>query len=329
MSGFTQRSCLVAAIMLATSMAVEMRVHALSQSGQAKPQSPPADRPPEKPSQQTPEKASPPSGEKPRQDPGKKPEPRPEPKPEPKPEPRPEQRPVATPPVPPAKPTEGGKSLDELLGIPTSGKTGDTPATADGQGGAKPDEDPAARAARERLQRGLDEKELDSLLHQALSGMQTSAEQLADRTETGLTTQRVQADVVAKLDQLIEEAKRRSKNSQSKSSSGSSSSQSGQKQQQGNAQKQGEQDGNKPGESKTRIGSQRSKSGDGNREGEGPAPVDPDKDQAAMDESQAEWGALPERVRDLIRQGSRDRIASLYQRLTQEYYRRMAEDASR
>ena len=250
--------------------------------------------------------------------------------PSPTPAQSPAQKPETVPPPPPTKPAESGKSLDDLLGIPSSKRPGDKPASPGDNGAAKPDDDPAAREAKERLQRGLDEKELDSLLHQALAGMRTSAEQLADRTETGLATQRVQADVVAKLDQLIEEAKRRSKNSQSKSSSGSSGSQSGQKQQQpGSAQKQGEQDGNKPGESKTRTGSQKNKAGEGNREGDGPAPVDPDKDQAAMDESQAEWGALPERVRDLIRQGSRDRIASLYQRLTQEYYRRMAEDASR
>jgi hypothetical protein len=248
--------------------------------------------------------------------------------------------PPATPPTTPAKPgtppatppdDAGGKSLDELLGLPPTGTDG---ASKPKEGDAAPaGDDPAAQKAKERLQRGLDEKELDSLLKQALAGMRTSADQLSERTDTGLSTQRVQADVVAKLDQLIEEAKRRSKSGQ-RSASGSSSgskadSKQSQKGNQSGSPKPGEQDGNKPGESKSRDGSQRQRGGDGNREGEGPAPVDPEQDQAAMDESQAEWGALPERVRDLIRQGSRDRIASLYQRLTQEYYRRMAEDASR
>jgi len=48
-----------------------------------------------------------------------------------------------------------------------------------------------------------------------------------------------------------------------------------------------------------------------------------------LEESGAEWGRLPQRVRDLIRQGSRDRVSSVYRRLTEEYYRRMAEDAAR
>lgn len=226
----------------------------------------------------------------------------------------------ATPPKPAADPP---KSLDDLLGLPSAAPT----KPADGTGAA-PADDPARRQAQERLDRGLTEKELDSLLQQALAGMKLSAEQLGERTDTGLSTQRVQQDVVAKLDQLIEEAKRRCKNGSPGSSGSSSSGQSGQQQQKQGAQKQGDAQGAAPGESKSRDG-KRSTKGDGTNEGEAPAPIDPDADQAALDETQAEWGALPDRVRDLIRQGSRDRIASLYQRLTQEYYRRMAEDASR
>jgi hypothetical protein len=217
--------------------------------------------------------------------------------------------PAATPP----------KSLDDLLGIPKSEAKPAQPATGD---------DPSTKESRERLARGLTEQELDSLLKQALSGMRMSAAQLAERTDTGLDTQRVQADVVAKLDQLIEEAKRRSKggspSSGSSSSSGDPSKGSGQRQ-----PGEGDPSGAKPGESQTRDG-QRGDAKSGENDGqEPPEGVDPNAEQAALDETQAEWGALPERVRDLIRQGSRDRVASLYQRLTQEYYRRMAEDASR
>ncbi len=232
-----------------------------------------------------------------------------------------------TPPAP-AKPTTPpppeGKSLDDLLGLP-SGKT-------NAKNEAKPIDDPTMTQAKDRLERQLDEKELDSLLQQALAGMRTSADQLGSKTDTGATTQRVQADVVAKLDLLIEEAKKRCKGGQCKSGgegSGSSKSQS-QKQSQANAQKPGEQPGEKkPGESKTKGDSKQAKGGNGQRAGDGPEPVDPNEQQAMLDESQAEWGMLPARVRDLIRQGSRDRIAALYQRLTEEYYRRMAEDASR
>ena len=248
-------------------------------------------------------------------------------------------------PIGESKPS-GGKSLDELLGLPGSkpaadgtsksgGANGGTNGT--GTGATRPAgkedtdgtaSDPALAEAKRCLERGLNEAELDSLLRQALAGMESSATRLGESTDTGLATQRVQEDVVAKLDQLIQEAKRRSKSGQSSSSGSSSGSSSSQAMKQASGAKPGEKGDQKPGESKTRSGSQRAR-GDGNKEGEGPAPIDPSENQAELDESQAEWGALPDRVRDLIRQGSRDRIASIYQRLTQEYYRRMAEDASR
>jgi vacuolar-type H+-ATPase subunit E/Vma4 len=36
-----------------------------------------------------------------------------------------------------------------------------------------------------------------------------------------------------------------------------------------------------------------------------------------------------ERVRELVLQGRRDRVSTIYERLTREYYRRLAEEASR
>jgi hypothetical protein len=243
-------------------------------------------------------------------------------------------KPAATPPGGASDPAAGGdrtpKSLDELLGIggtkPPAGGAGPAPA-----GGAPSTIDPAAKAAAERLDRQLSEEELDSLLKQALAGMRSSAEQLGQRTDTGLATQRVQQDVVAKLDILIEEAKRRCKQgSPSSCSSSSSSSQEGQKKK-GDGSKPGERQAQqpKPGESKTRAGKPTGKPSEGQQAGDGPPREDGAAEQALLEGEGGEWGMLPERVREMIRQGSRDRIAALYQRLTEEYYRRMAEDASR
>lgn len=47
---------------------------------------------------------------------------------------------------------------------------------------------------------------------------------------------------------------------------------------------------------------------------------------AQFDESRVEWGQLPPRVRDAVRQGVRDPMSAAYRRLTQEYYRRLAEE---
>jgi hypothetical protein len=169
-------------------------------------------------------------------------------------------------------------------------------------------------------------------MRQALGGMRVSADRLANDTDPGLGTQRVQQDVIAKLDTLIEEAKKRCKGGQCNSSGSCNNPSESQKQQQGKkpGEKEGTKAAQKPGESKTRkdTGKTASASAAAAAGAEPPA-VDPTDEVKLLDESQTEWGKLPERVRDLIRQGSRDRIASIYQRLTEEYYRRMAEDASR
>ena len=41
----------------------------------------------------------------------------------------------------------------------------------------------------------------------------------------------------------------------------------------------------------------------------------------------ADWGALPERTRDALLEGLSDSFSSLYRRLTEAYYRRLAEPA--
>jgi len=219
-----------------------------------------------------------------------------------------------TPPTPPASPPAdtspsprptpaGDRSLDALLGLE------EEPAPTDG--GA------ATREATRRVERKLDEKEIEGVLKQALEFMRYSAERLGTHRDTGIDTQRAQREAIERLDILIEQAKRR-RPSPSPSSSSSRSSQPneptpGQPQPQpaGGAEESGRRDGT-----------------DGQAT-DGPPPEDPTGVDRMLEESGAEWGRLPERVRDLIRQGSRDRMSSLYRRLTEEYYRRIAEDASR
>jgi hypothetical protein len=42
----------------------------------------------------------------------------------------------------------------------------------------------------------------------------------------------------------------------------------------------------------------------------------------------SEWGSLPQRVRDMLLQGRNEKFSSLYEKLTGEYYRRLAEGDS-
>ena len=48
--------------------------------------------------------------------------------------------------------------------------------------------------------------------------------------------------------------------------------------------------------------------------------------ESEIDESRTEWGHLPKRIREIMSQSRRDRISALYQKATEAYYRRMAEE---
>ena len=209
----------------------------------------------------------------------------------------------ATPPANP-KPPEGG-SLDDLLGI--EGQT-------EGDSGG---DSAAVEQAKKRLDRKLDEKELEGVLKQALDYMKFSSERIASHRDVGIDVQRAQQEAIDRLDILIEQAKKRRKSSSSSSSSSSQSRPQGQDQSQGSPQP-----------SQPTDGSQRQDGTDGQAT-EPPPPEDGSAADRLLEESGEEWGRLPQRVRDLIRQGSRDRISTVYRRLTEEYYRRMAEDAAR
>jgi transcription initiation factor TFIID subunit TAF12 len=124
-----------------------------------------------------------------------------------------------------------------------------------------------------------------------------------------LVTQRLQEDVIKRLDILIEAAKQQQQQ-RSRSRSSSSSSQQHQQQQQQR--------------------SQANRAGDGQNRGEVNPPSRQDgalrPPSAALN---ATWGALPERVREALRQGQSSGFSSIYRSLTEAYYRRLAEEAGR
>ena len=218
--------------------------------------------------------------------------------------PKPEPSPPPTGSEPPAspKPPEGG-SLDDLLGIE----------------GEKQGDAAAIEQAKKRIEQKLDEKELESVLKQALDYMRFSSDRISAHRDVGIDVQRAQQEAIDRLDILIDQAKKRRKSQSNSSSSSGQSRPQGQDQTQGSPQPQP----NQPAD-----GSQRQDGTDG-QSTEPPPPEDASAPDRMLEESGAEWGRLPQRVRDLIRQGSRDRVSSVYRRLTEEYYRRMAEDAAR
>jgi hypothetical protein len=58
-----------------------------------------------------------------------------------------------------------------------------------------------------------------------------------------------------------------------------------------------------------------------------PSPQDADPN-SILEETRSEWGNLPQRVRDMLLQGRKDSYSPLYKRLTEEYYKRLAEEGS-
>ena len=46
-----------------------------------------------------------------------------------------------------------------------------------------------------------------------------------------------------------------------------------------------------------------------------------------LEQSEAEWGRLPARTREAVRQGLREKMSTTYKWWTEQYYRRIAEEA--
>lgn len=199
-------------------------------------------------------------------------------------------------------------SLDEMLGLePEAGdREADAPVLP-----VDPDE-----AA---LDRQLTQGEMSQTLEEAVNLMDQTAARLGDAGDVGVTTQRLQEDILARLDAVIASAEEQS-NSNSSSSSSSQS------------QQQQQQQANQPGQQQEQGGEQESEGdpnqGDNTTEGMAPgrrdgamtAPVAPDG---------GVWGRLPPRVRDSLVQGSTDVFSSLYRRMTEMYYKRLAEEERR
>ncbi len=217
------------------------------------------------------------------------------------------------------------KTLDELLGI-------------SGAGGEK-----AAQTQRkDNLERGLNEESLNDLAEAAMQDMKLAEKLVSQDHDTSIGTQRVQAQALSRLDALIEAAvkfeksssKKSSKNksqkdkSNSKPESGSQKNPDGEKTSEGDDSKK---DGDKKSESNP--GGEKNKESERNKNGESGDNVQPPdfmdaqlQPDSALDEGRSEWGRLPQRIREIMSQSRRDRISALYQKATEAYYRRMAED---
>ena len=200
-------------------------------------------------------------------------------------------------------------SLDDLLGIEESEDADET--------------DAIAEAERKRaLDQALSEEKPADAFKSAVKDMKESANLLQDGMSTGLGTQRLQIRIVDRLQILIDSARRQQQQQQQQQQQSSSSSSSESQQSPGKRQ-DGEQSSQES-ENQQRNQSPSDASGSANPPGPESAILDGEIEETGM-----EWGNLPPRVRERITQGMRDRVSELYRSLTEAYYKRMAEEASK
>ena len=194
----------------------------------------------------------------------------------------------------PADPPSGEPlpSLDELLGL----EEGD---------------DSGVDREAEELREVLSPREAGEALGQAVNLMERVASRIEEGDDLSLSTQRLQEDILRKLDQVIESAQNNQQSgggsSSSQSSSSSSQQQPNQQQQEGQSQQQG-QEGDGSGQEQMPGGSSNAQPG------------------GEVAPNGVSWGALPQRVRDALSQGISDRYSELYRSITEQYYRALAED---
>src|SRR5207248_7806931 len=146
----------------------------------------------------------------------------------------------------------------------------------------------------------LSPAEVTEAFEQAVQLMGQTAERLDKSRDPGLDTQRMQEDVIRKLDMLIDQAKKQQSKTKSKNKKPDQSQQ--QQQQQQSSQ-------------------QNSKTNDPKQGG------GPDLLTGATHASpggSAVWGNLGPHERTAIIEGSTDQFSALYRTLTEKYYKRIA-----
>jgi hypothetical protein len=143
----------------------------------------------------------------------------------------------------------------------------------------------------------------------AAAQMQTASIYLL-ASRTGLETQRLQIEIIHQLDLEIEQAKKSTQQTQGGS-------------------------GGSQGNTDFGVQSEHDPTGANSNPGEAPQPIDFSPDQnivlepllgGELDNPNSEWGNLPPRVRDQLRQGRQEEYSTIYERMTAEYYRRLARD---
>lgn len=227
-------------------------------------------------------------------------------KPAPTAPPTPEKPAEPAPPAPqgPEKKADDLPSLDELLDLPESKPTegGDEPAPSTEE----------TAPAKSDLDRKLSAEETQEKFIEAVRQMGETADRISKVRDTGLTTQRLQQDILRKLDILIQQSERESQ------SSSSSSKGKNDKQQNQQPNSDSQQDQKKDGQSPE----PQSNPANGL-----PNPAFKEGQRDQLNAVRAAWGGLPARIRDTFLEGMDEYYSRMYESMTESYYKKAAETA--
>jgi hypothetical protein len=215
--------------------------------------------------------------------------------------------------APRAAADDAAPTLDELLNIDTGEKRRPTPPQVPAP--LRPEDDAGGKG---------------NTLEAVASRMRIVAGRLGPDLDPGLATQRMQESILAQLDKMIEAADKRSSQSSSSSSSGKPQG-SARKQDTGskaNAPQKGAAKGDKgkDGKQPSSLSSTPTLTNTGPTKRGGKAHQQ-NQEAGPLNQSRVEWGNLPPRLRDEVMQGVNDRSSALYRRLTDAYFRRLAEES--
>ena len=167
-----------------------------------------------------------------------------------------------------------------------------------------------------RLEGGSPEDTFES----AVSLMDQVARRISERLDPGTETQRLQEDIVLRLDRVIAAARRQ--------------------QHQGSSSESSSSDARPPDSGSDSVSTPSSSSGQGTSSGQlqsggsgsNPGLASPgsvgevNAEEGVMQHRRSEWGNLPPRLRDELSEGLKERFSSTYRSLTEAYYQRLAQD---
>lgn len=208
---------------------------------------------------------------------------------------------------PPAKPAPKPASLPDLDSLLGTTKPGDQKPGDKKPGDTPTDQKPGADTTRKELDRQLSPQEQADEFASIVRLMGDAADRVEKDRDPGLDTQRVQEDVLTRLDRIIKAARQN------------------QQQQQQQSQSQQDQDQQQNQNQRTQSQQQQQAQQAADQANQGPARQDGALSTPSA-AAPAAWGDLPAHVRDALLQGFSDKFSSMYKSATESYYRKLAEE---